>query len=95
MINYSDFTAKVAELTLKLTSYVTRLSPRITKEGKDAVELSCVGKSPESLVRTHAALSRDPHFSEPTPQSETDPEKGAPEGFLFRFSATYYPEGRP
>jgi Tfp pilus assembly protein PilN len=75
--------------------YVTHLSPQITKVGKDAVGLTCVGKAPESLVRTLAALARDSHFSEPTPESETDPEKGAPEGFRFRLTAAYYPEGRP
>lgn len=71
--------------------YITRLSPEIGPDGRAKLRLSCVGKGPDSIVKTLSALARDPQFSDATPNSETDPEKGAPEGFIFEIQVTYNP----
>jgi hypothetical protein len=72
--------------------YITRLSPQIGPDGSARLGMNLVGKSPESIVKTLGALSKDPHFSNAVPQQESDPEKGAPEGFKFHLTVLYSPQ---
>jgi len=72
--------------------FLTRLAPKIDPDGTAAIDLDCVGKSPDSIVRTIAALEKSSYFSGAVPHSETDPEKGSPEGFRFLLSVRYNPE---
>lgn len=71
--------------------YVTRLSPNVLPDGSVTLHLSFVGRGPESIVHTLRALGKSTAFSNPVPQSETDPEKGAPEGFQFHIQVGYKP----
>lgn len=73
--------------------YVTRLSPGIQPSGDAILTIDFVGKGPESIVRTLSSLAGDPYFEEPVPSSESDPEKGAPEGFQFHLTVRYRPGG--
>jgi hypothetical protein len=52
-----------------------------------------VGKTEESIVKTLDAFAKNPHFRRPVPSSETDPEKGQPEGFQFHLTVRYLPQG--
>jgi len=73
--------------------YVTRLSPAVQPDGNAWLTLDFVGKGQDTIVRTLAALARDPYFRTPMPSSETDPEKGAPEGFEFHVTVQYLARG--
>jgi len=69
--------------------YVTRLGPTVLPNGDANLTIDFVGRGPESIVKTLRALAKDPWFREPIPASETDPEKGAPEGFTFHLTVRY------
>jgi hypothetical protein len=73
--------------------YVTSLAPSVASDGSASLALSFVGKSEESIVRTLDAFAKDPHFHHPTPSSESDPERGQPEGFQFHLTVQYFPKG--
>jgi Tfp pilus assembly protein PilN len=73
--------------------YLTSLAPAVHEDGSADLSLNCVGKTPDSIVKTIAALAKDPHFENAVPHSETDPEKGSPEGFRFTVSVRYRPQG--
>jgi Tfp pilus assembly protein PilN len=66
-------------------------------EAKDGATLhmTLVGRTPDSSVRTLAALGRDSHFAVLTLANEADPEKGGPEGYRFAVSVEYRPEDAP
>ena len=74
--------------------YVTSLGPTVGPDGSATLALSLVGKSEESIVKTLEAFSKDPHFHRPIPSSESDPEKGQPEGFRFFLTVGYFPRAR-
>ena len=82
------------ERTLPADVRVARLGPRFEETGQISLDLSLVGKNPDSVVTTIAALSRDPAFSTIELKSETSPEQGVPEGHSFALSVRYLPEGR-
>jgi Tfp pilus assembly protein PilN len=73
--------------------YVTRLGPTVLPTGDANLTIDFVGRGPDSIVKTLAALAKDPWFREPVPASESDPEKGAPEGFTFHLSVRYLAHG--
>jgi len=81
------------ERTLPDEVYITQLSPSVQPNGDATLTLNFVGKSLDSIVKTLAALARDPYFREPVPSSESDPEKGAPEGFQFHLTVQYLAGG--
>ena len=83
------------ERTLPPEVRVARLTPKFENSGETSLDLALVGKNPESVVRTLAALSRDPAFTSIELKSETTPEQGVPEGYSFALIARYNPEGRP
>jgi len=70
---------------------VTRLAPRFDGETV-SLAMGLVGKDAESVVRTIAALARDPAFSLIDLKSEQAPEQGIPEGRVFEITARYSPE---
>jgi Tfp pilus assembly protein PilN len=72
--------------------YVTSLAPAVGADGSANLSLSLVGKSEESIVKTLDAFAKNPHFRRPVPSSETDPEKGQPEGFQFHLTVRYLPQ---
>lgn len=73
--------------------YVTSLAPSVAADGSATLSINFVGKSEESIVRTLDAFARNPHFHHPAPSSESDPDKGQPEGFQFHLTVRYFPKG--
>lgn len=76
---------------------VSRLQPKFQNSGQVSVAVSLLGRGPESVVRTIAALSRSPYFSAIELNSESHPEAktGVPEGHTFIITALYAPEATP
>jgi Tfp pilus assembly protein PilN len=76
---------------------LSRLQPKFQESGETLVDITLVGRGPESVVRTLAALSRSPYFGAVDLKSETRPEskEGVPEGYAFALTTVYEPEGRP
>ena len=72
--------------------YVTSLAPAVGPDGSATLTLSLVGKTEESIVKTLDAFAKNPHFQRPVPSSESDPEKGQPEGFQFHLTVRYIPQ---
>src|SRR5260370_6069101 len=72
---------------------VTRLTPHFDPNGA-TLGLSLVGKDSDSVVRTIAALARDPAFSLVDLKSEATPEQGVPEGHAFEIDTRYAPPAR-
>ena len=72
---------------------LARLSPRFDEKGEVTLDLSLVGPSSASVVRTVAALSRSPAFESVDLRTETSPEMGVPEGHSFQLAIRYRPEG--
>jgi Tfp pilus assembly protein PilN len=74
---------------------LSRLQPGFQESGEVTVDIAFVGRGPESVVRTLAALSRSPYFTAVEIKSETraDGAEGTPEGHSFGISTIYDPEG--
>ncbi|MBC8647216.1 MAG: hypothetical protein H7X85_08645 [Thermoanaerobaculia bacterium] len=72
---------------------LARLSPRFDEKGEVTLDLSLVGPSNASVVRTVAAFSRNPAFESVDLRSEASPEMGVPEGYSFQLAIRYRPEG--
>jgi Tfp pilus assembly protein PilN len=90
-----SWTSFLARLERVLPSEVrlSRLQPSFQETGEVLVAISLVGRGPESVVRTIAALSRSPSFTTVELKSETRPEskEGIPEGHTFILSTLYQP----
>jgi Tfp pilus assembly protein PilN len=72
---------------------VARLTPHFQDNGV-LLSMGLVGKDSDSVVRTIAALARDPVFSVVDLRSESTPEQGVPEGHSFEIDTHYAaPEG--
>jgi len=71
---------------------VARLSPHFQENGV-TLSMGLVGKDSDSVVRTIAALARDPVFSVVDLRSESTPEQGVPEGHSFEIDTRYAPPG--
>jgi hypothetical protein len=71
---------------------LSRLTPSFGENGEILLELALVGSSASSVVRTIAALSRDPSFESVELRSEASPEAGVPEGYSFQLGIRYRPE---
>ncbi|MEO8430323.1 MAG: hypothetical protein ABI592_02360 [Acidobacteriota bacterium] len=77
------------ERTLPSDVRVIRLSPRFDENGATSLDISLIGRAPDAIVRTIAALSRDPLFGAVDLRSESTPEGGAPEGYSFELQLRY------
>jgi Tfp pilus assembly protein PilN len=73
------------------------LRPKFEESQEISVDLSLIGRGPESVVRTIAGLSRSPYFKAVELKSETRPEgkEGLPEGHTFQLTTVYQPEATP
>ena len=80
------------EKTLPADVRLARLQPRFDDPSAVALDISLVGRSPDSVVKTIAALSADPAFRDVELKSEATAEHGAVEGHSFELS-TLYAEG--
>ncbi len=76
---------------------LSRLVPKFQNTGEVFVDIALVGRGPESVVRTIAALSRSPSFKTVELKTETRPEgkEGVPEGHIFILTTVYEPQGAP
>lgn len=74
---------------------LSRLQPSFQDSREIVVDIGLIGRGPESVVRTIAALSRSPHFAAVDLKSETraDATGGTPEGHTFVITTIYDPEG--
>jgi Tfp pilus assembly protein PilN len=96
-----SWTALLGRLERVLPAEVrlSRLQPRFqgADQGEILVDIALIGRSPESVVKTLAALSRSPYFLAVDLKTETRPDstEGDPEGHTFFLTAVYKPEGAP
>ena len=81
------------ERTLPSDVRLTRLTPRFDEAADTYLDCALVGRTPDAVVRTITALSRDPSFSAVDLRSEAGPESGTPEGFTFELYLKYRPPG--
>ena len=74
---------------------LSRLQPSFQDPREIVVDIGLIGRGPESVVRTIAALSRSPYFAAVDLKSETraDAAEGTPEGHTFVITTVYDPEG--
>ncbi len=88
-----SWTALLAWLERTLPSEVrlARLSPAVGEAGEVRLSLALVGRTPQSVTRTIAALSKDPACASVELSSETGPEEGVPEGHSFLLEVEYRP----
>ena len=81
------------ERTLPTDVRLTRLTPRFDESGETYLDCALVGRTPDAVVRTITALTKDPSFSAVDLRSEAGPEAGTPEGFTFELYLKYKPAG--
>jgi Tfp pilus assembly protein PilN len=76
---------------------LSRLQPAFLESGEVVINIGLLGRGPESVVRTVAALSSSPYFAAVELQSEMRPEAkaGVPEGHVFVITTLYTPEVSP
>ena len=76
---------------------LSRLQPDFQDSGDVLMNIGLLGRGPESVVRTVAALSGSPYFTAVELQSEMRPDAkgGVPEGYVFVITTVYTPEGAP
>jgi Tfp pilus assembly protein PilN len=83
------------ERTLPPDVRLTRLAPRFEDSARMGLDIGLVGRSPESVVKTIAALSADPTFHGVDLKTEASPERGSPDGYSFELTVFYTPpEGK-
>jgi Tfp pilus assembly protein PilN len=77
--------------------HLSNLRPIFEESREIFVDLALIGRGPESVVRTIAALSRSPYFKAVELKSETRPEgkEGLPEGHTFLLTTVYQTEATP
>jgi Tfp pilus assembly protein PilN len=94
-----SWTGLLARLERVLPAEVrlARLQPKFQETGDVLVDVTLVGRGPDSVVRTIAALSKSPSFTTVELKTETRPEskEGAPEGHVFLLSTVYEPQRAP
>ena len=76
---------------------LSRLAPKFQETGETEIDIALVGRGPETVVRTIAALSRSPYFTAVELKSEIRPDatEGVPEGYAFTITTVYGAEGMP
>jgi hypothetical protein len=85
------------ERVLPMEVRLSHLQPKFQESGVVVIDVALVGRGPESVVRTIAALSRSPYFTGIELKSESRPEgkQGVPEGYSFTVSSLYGSESAP
>lgn len=76
---------------------LSRLQPRFEGAGTILIDIALVGRGPDSVVHTLAALARSPYFAaiELTSESRPESKQGVPEGYTFTVTTNYEPKGAP
>jgi hypothetical protein len=94
--SWMGFLARL-ERVLPAEVRLSRLQPRFQDSGEVLVDVTLVGRGPESVVKTIAALSRSASFATVELKTETRPEgkEGVPEGHTFVLSTVFEPQTAP
>ncbi len=74
---------------------LAHLQPRFDGDGEVWLEMQFSAKNRESVVKTIAALARDPALEGVELRSETSTDPGSPEPFQFLLGARYEAPERP
>lgn len=93
-----SWTALLARLEKVLPPDVglSSLQPRFEgPAGDSALDLMLIARSREAIVRTIAALAKDPAFDRVVLKTEAMPEAAGADPIRFAIDSRYYPEGRP
>ncbi len=92
-----SWTTLLARLERTLPSEVglAHLQPRFDGDGEVWLEMQFSAKNRESVVKTIAALARDPALEGVELRSETATDPGSPEPFQFSLGARYEVPQRP
>ena len=84
------------ERTLPTEVGLAHLQPRFESEGSEIwLDMQFYARNREAVVKTIAALGKDPAFEGVELKSETMNEPGGPEPFQFSLGARYEPPSRP
>jgi Tfp pilus assembly protein PilN len=81
------------ERTLPSEVGLAHLQPRFENESEVWLDMQFYAKSREAVVKTIAALAKDPALEGVELKSETATEPGSPEPFQFSLGARYEPPG--
>lgn len=77
------------EKTLPSDVRLQHLTPAFDDPSEVSLQLGLVGRGPDSVVKTIAALATDPAFHGVVLTTETSAEHGVPEGYIFELSFGY------
>lgn len=80
------------EKTLPPDVRLARLVPQFDSPAEVGLQIGLVGRSPDSVVKTIAALATDPAFRDVELRMESTAEHGVPEGYSFELSLAYAPD---
>ena len=80
------------EKTLPADVRLQRLSPQFADTAEVVLQLGLVGRSPETVVKTIAALASDRAFRDVALKMEASGERGIPEGYTFELTLVYAPD---
>ena len=80
------------EKTLPPDVRLARLLPQFDNRAEVGLQIGFVGRGPESVVRTIAALASDPAFRDVELRMEASAEHGVPEGYSFDLALVYAPD---
>ena len=83
------------ERTLPHEVGLAHLQPRFETNGMIRLDMQFYAKNREAVVKTIAALAKDPAFDDVNLRSETAAEPGSPEPFQFLLGARYEPPSPP
>ena len=83
------------ERTLPHEVGLAHLQPRFEANDQIRLDMLLYAKNREAVVKTIAALAKDPAFDEVDLRSETTAEPGSPEPFQFLLGARYEPPSPP
>jgi hypothetical protein len=80
------------EKTLPPDVRLARLMPQFDSPAEVSLQIGLVGRGPDSVVKTIAALATDPAFRGVELKVEASGEHGVPEGYSFELSLVYAPD---
>ena len=80
------------EKTLPPDVRLQRLVPLFENTAEVSLQLGLVGRGPDTVVKTIAALAADRAFRNVELKMEASGERGVPEGYTFELSFKYAPE---
>ncbi len=91
-----SWTTLLARLERTLPSEVglAHLQPRFEKDGEVWLDMQFYARSRDAVIKTIAALAKDPALEGVELKSETAGEPGAADPFQFSLGARYEPENR-